>query len=169
MEAAGTIADLDRQFGIPGIAGVVEGNGGLPKVRITSPQATAQMYLHGAKVTSGAARQAGRGQPSGLLLAAERRCRGRSVKQSSSTKARAVPWSAAAKLPPWSPDPTAGACAPALQGAAHIFKAVAHACPLTHEKLVAPASSRRRITAGKMPGLRIFRAVGRSADHEKRL
>ena len=119
MEAAGTIADLDRQFGIPGIAGVVEGNGGLPKVRITSPQATAQMYLHGAKVTSGAARQAGRGQPSGLLLAAERRCRGRSVKQSSSTKMQL--WERC--------HPGPNCCG--LEARAPIFKPVAHARPLT--------------------------------------
>jgi glucose-6-phosphate 1-epimerase len=52
MKTAGAIADLDRRFGIPGIASVVEGNGGLPKVRITSPQATGEMYLHGAHVTS---------------------------------------------------------------------------------------------------------------------
>ena len=52
MDTVGTIAELDRRFGVPGVAKVVEGYGGLPKVRITSPQATAEMYLHGAHVTS---------------------------------------------------------------------------------------------------------------------
>ncbi|HWY45624.1 MAG TPA: D-hexose-6-phosphate mutarotase [Candidatus Sulfotelmatobacter sp.] len=48
----GAIAELDYRFGIPGIAQVVEGNGGLPKVRVTSPEAIGEMYLHGAHVTS---------------------------------------------------------------------------------------------------------------------
>src|SRR5216684_2234123 len=46
------IAELDRRFGIPGIARVVEGNGGLVKVAITTREAAAEMYLHGAHVTS---------------------------------------------------------------------------------------------------------------------
>ena len=52
MGTVGTIADLDRRFGMPGIAKVVAGNGGLPKVCITSSQAEGEMYLHGAHVTS---------------------------------------------------------------------------------------------------------------------
>jgi glucose-6-phosphate 1-epimerase len=52
MKAASTIVELNRQFGIPGIAELVEGNGGLPKVRISSPAAAGEMYLHGAHVTS---------------------------------------------------------------------------------------------------------------------
>jgi glucose-6-phosphate 1-epimerase len=52
LEVVNTIAELDRRFGIPGVAKVVEGNGGLPEVRITSPQAGGEMYLHGAHVTS---------------------------------------------------------------------------------------------------------------------
>ncbi|MGA7919195.1 MAG: D-hexose-6-phosphate mutarotase [Candidatus Acidiferrales bacterium] len=47
-----SIAQLDRRFEIPGIAQVVEGNGGLPKVQITSVEAAGEMYLHGAQVTS---------------------------------------------------------------------------------------------------------------------
>lgn len=47
-----TITELDRQFEIPGTAQIVAGNGGLPKVRITSPKAEGEMYLHGAHVTS---------------------------------------------------------------------------------------------------------------------
>jgi glucose-6-phosphate 1-epimerase len=41
-----------RRFEIPGTAQVVDGNGGLPKVRITTPDAVGEMYLHGAHVTS---------------------------------------------------------------------------------------------------------------------
>jgi len=52
MGAAATIEELDRRFAIPGIAHVVPGNGGLPKVRIASPTASAEIYLHGAQVTS---------------------------------------------------------------------------------------------------------------------
>src|SRR5215831_14796557 len=50
MESA--IPELDRGFELPGIAQVVEGNGGLRKVHITSPTAIGDMYLHGAHVTS---------------------------------------------------------------------------------------------------------------------
>ncbi len=52
MEKAPTIDELERRFALPRIAHVVAGNGGLPKVRITTPQAEAEMYLHGAQVTS---------------------------------------------------------------------------------------------------------------------
>jgi glucose-6-phosphate 1-epimerase len=50
MEERHTAAD--RRFGIPDHAQVVEGQGGLPKVRITSPEVSGEMYLHGAQVTS---------------------------------------------------------------------------------------------------------------------
>ena len=52
MGTATTIEELDRRFGIPGSAHAAAGNGGLPKVRITTPQAEGEMYLHGAHVTS---------------------------------------------------------------------------------------------------------------------
>jgi glucose-6-phosphate 1-epimerase len=52
MDAGGAIAELHRRFGIPDIAKVLAGNGGLPKVCITSAAATGEMYLHGAHVTS---------------------------------------------------------------------------------------------------------------------
>jgi glucose-6-phosphate 1-epimerase len=42
----------DRGLQIPGVAEVVPGNGGLPKVRVTSPAANAEIYLHGGHVTS---------------------------------------------------------------------------------------------------------------------
>jgi glucose-6-phosphate 1-epimerase len=46
------IAALDRRFGIPGIARVVEGNGRLAKVVIATCDTGGEMYLHGAQVTS---------------------------------------------------------------------------------------------------------------------
>jgi glucose-6-phosphate 1-epimerase len=52
MAATKAIAELNRQFGIPGVVEVVEGNGGLAKVRVNHPTAAGEMYLHGAHVTS---------------------------------------------------------------------------------------------------------------------
>jgi glucose-6-phosphate 1-epimerase len=46
------ITELDRRFGIPEIARVCEGDGGLVRIEITSPIAHGQMYMHGAHVTS---------------------------------------------------------------------------------------------------------------------
>jgi glucose-6-phosphate 1-epimerase len=46
------ITELDRRFGIPDIARLCEGDGGLPRVDITSPLARGEMYVHGAHVTS---------------------------------------------------------------------------------------------------------------------
>jgi glucose-6-phosphate 1-epimerase len=43
---------LNRRFGIPGIAQVISGNGGLPKLRVTAPSASGDVYLHGAHLTS---------------------------------------------------------------------------------------------------------------------
>jgi glucose-6-phosphate 1-epimerase len=43
---------LDGRFGIPGIAKVVEGKGGLAKVAVTTCDATGEIYLHGSHVTS---------------------------------------------------------------------------------------------------------------------
>jgi glucose-6-phosphate 1-epimerase len=48
----GTTSELDRRFASPGVAQVVEGNGRIPKVRITSPEVVGEIYLHGAHVTS---------------------------------------------------------------------------------------------------------------------
>src|ERR1700683_4812131 len=45
-------AASDYRFEIPGVARIVEGNGGLRKVSVTSPQAAGEIYLHGAHVTS---------------------------------------------------------------------------------------------------------------------
>lgn len=47
-----SVSDLNRHFEIPGLAKVVAGDGGLPKVAISAPGATGEIYLHGAHVTS---------------------------------------------------------------------------------------------------------------------
>ena len=41
-----------QQHSIPGVAAIVPGEGGLPKIRVTTLQAEADIYLHGAQVTS---------------------------------------------------------------------------------------------------------------------
>jgi glucose-6-phosphate 1-epimerase len=43
---------LNRVFGIPNVVEVVSGNGGLLKIRVTAPSASADIFLHGAQVTS---------------------------------------------------------------------------------------------------------------------
>lgn len=40
------------QFVVPEIVAIEQGNGGLPKVRVTTPSSTAEVYLHGAQVTA---------------------------------------------------------------------------------------------------------------------
>jgi|SRR5271156_5597167 len=52
MDANSMAADLDRQFGIPGVARVCDGNGAMPRVQITSPLCDGEIYLHGAHITS---------------------------------------------------------------------------------------------------------------------
>ena len=52
MGAISVATELDRRFGIPGLANVSEGNGGLPRVQITSAFGSGEMYLHGAQVMS---------------------------------------------------------------------------------------------------------------------
>jgi D-hexose-6-phosphate mutarotase len=47
-----TTAELNEQFRIPGIAEVITGSGGLPAVRVTLPEATGTVYLHGGHVAS---------------------------------------------------------------------------------------------------------------------
>lgn len=49
---AATIAELDSRFRIPGIAQIVAGGGGWPKVLVNTPAASGEIYLHGAHVTS---------------------------------------------------------------------------------------------------------------------
>ena len=52
MDSATSVANLERRFGIPRLATVIAGHGGLPKVQISSATASGEIYLHGAHVTS---------------------------------------------------------------------------------------------------------------------
>ena len=52
MDQLEDMVALNRRCAIPGIAQVVAGNGGLPKVQIATAAATAEIYLHGAQVTA---------------------------------------------------------------------------------------------------------------------
>ena len=52
METMSTVEELNRRFGIRGVARICEGNGGLPCVQITGSRSEGEMYLHGAQVTS---------------------------------------------------------------------------------------------------------------------
>jgi glucose-6-phosphate 1-epimerase len=52
MESDTKIEALNDQFSIPGVAGVLRGNGDLPKILIETRSATAEIYLYGAQVTS---------------------------------------------------------------------------------------------------------------------
>jgi len=47
-----TIQEWNERFGISGAAEVASGQGWLPMVRVTTEAATAEIYLHGAQVTS---------------------------------------------------------------------------------------------------------------------
>lgn len=44
-------SDLQRRFGVPGVIQIDEGRGSLPRVSVTSDQASAELFLHGAHVT----------------------------------------------------------------------------------------------------------------------
>jgi glucose-6-phosphate 1-epimerase len=44
--------ELNERFGIAGVVRMNAGNGGLTRVSVTSPAATAEIYLHGAHLTS---------------------------------------------------------------------------------------------------------------------
>lgn len=52
MATAAPISELNHRFEIPGVARIAEGHGGLPAVRVASPEAHGEVYLHGAHVTS---------------------------------------------------------------------------------------------------------------------
>ncbi len=52
MDTISVAAELDRQFGVPGVARVREGNGTLPRVQISGSRGDGEIYLHGAHVTS---------------------------------------------------------------------------------------------------------------------
>ncbi|HKF50405.1 MAG TPA: D-hexose-6-phosphate mutarotase [Terracidiphilus sp.] len=67
MDAGAHIEGLNRHFGISGIAQVVAGNGGLPRIRIASEASIAEISLYGAQVLSW--RPAGAGE---VLFVSER-------------------------------------------------------------------------------------------------
>ena len=46
------IDELNNRFAIAGVARITAGNGELPRVSISGPAATAEIYLHGAQLTS---------------------------------------------------------------------------------------------------------------------
>ena len=50
--AAMDAEELNRRFGVPGLARVVLGSGGLTKVVVSTAAASGEIYLHGAHVTS---------------------------------------------------------------------------------------------------------------------
>lgn len=52
MDEVSRVDDLNRRFGIAGVAQVAAGNGGLPVIRVAMPAASAEIYLHGAQVTA---------------------------------------------------------------------------------------------------------------------
>jgi glucose-6-phosphate 1-epimerase len=52
MASTDAIDDLNARFAISGIAQVVAGNGGQPKIQIATPAACAEIYLHGAQIAS---------------------------------------------------------------------------------------------------------------------
>jgi glucose-6-phosphate 1-epimerase len=52
MQAPLSIEELNQRFAVAGAAKITAGNGGLPRVSVTTPAATAEIYLHGAHLTS---------------------------------------------------------------------------------------------------------------------
>jgi glucose-6-phosphate 1-epimerase len=52
MDKLSHIDDLNRRFGIAGVARVISGNGGLTKIRVTTHAAAAEIYLQGSQVMS---------------------------------------------------------------------------------------------------------------------
>src|ERR1700747_685805 len=52
METMPVAEELNHRFGIPGVAKIDEGNGGLSKIQITGSGAVGEMDPHGAHVTS---------------------------------------------------------------------------------------------------------------------
>src|ERR1051325_11128315 len=50
--ATAALAELDKQFGIPGSVKVCTGNGALPRILVSNSQVQGEIYLYGAQVTS---------------------------------------------------------------------------------------------------------------------
>jgi D-hexose-6-phosphate mutarotase len=45
------VQELNQRFAVPGVITIAEGKNGMPRIRVTSPAAEAEIYLHGAHVT----------------------------------------------------------------------------------------------------------------------
>ncbi len=52
MQGSPSIEELNQRFAIAGVAQITAGKGGLPRVSVSTPAATAEIYLHGAQLTS---------------------------------------------------------------------------------------------------------------------
>jgi glucose-6-phosphate 1-epimerase len=52
MPASPSIEELNQRFAIAGVAQIAAGKGGLPRISVSTPAATAEIYLHGAQLTS---------------------------------------------------------------------------------------------------------------------
>jgi len=52
MQASLSIEELNQRFAVAGVAKITAGKGGLPRVSVNTPAATAEIYLHGAQLTS---------------------------------------------------------------------------------------------------------------------
>ncbi len=52
MPTSPSIDELNQRFGVSGVASITAGNNGLPRVCVNIPPATAEIYLHGAQLTS---------------------------------------------------------------------------------------------------------------------
>ena len=52
MPPSPSIDELNRRFAISGAASITAGNQGLPRVSVLTPVAAAEIYLHGAQLTS---------------------------------------------------------------------------------------------------------------------
>src|SRR5271163_1968343 len=52
MPPSPTIDELNQRFAISGAASITAGNQGLPRVSVLTPAASAEIYLHGAQLTS---------------------------------------------------------------------------------------------------------------------
>jgi glucose-6-phosphate 1-epimerase len=52
MDVIASATEMDRRFGVPGVAKVCAGNGGLLRLQVAGAFGEGEMYLHGAQVTS---------------------------------------------------------------------------------------------------------------------
>ena len=52
MPISQTVEELNQRFAITGVVQITAGNGGLPRISVSTAAATAEIYLHGAQLTS---------------------------------------------------------------------------------------------------------------------